>query len=243
MKVITVASLKGGVGKTTMVAHLANAIAAKGKAVMVCDFDPNNNLTDYFCRDVSDADVEARNAYHFLTGRKGVGGCLHDTKLSPRIAVMPSTVALHNTAIECGTNPVNMMSVRDQLRAFKGYDYCIIDTAPSRDYCTQTGLFAANEIIIPINYSRWSVQAVVMLLDDVKRISHYGKGKAIINVVPSAVTTGENDKMREAKTFAYDKSTIFKSASIRSAVDRGVILTPHGEPAKMFDKLAKVVAR
>ena len=44
-KVFTVAQQKGGVGKTTLVAHLAVAWTAAKKRVAVVDIDPQQSLT------------------------------------------------------------------------------------------------------------------------------------------------------------------------------------------------------
>ncbi|MEM8915633.1 MAG: ParA family partition ATPase [Pseudomonadota bacterium] len=44
-KVITVAQQKGGAGKTTLVAHLAVALAQTGKSVAVVDIDPQGSLS------------------------------------------------------------------------------------------------------------------------------------------------------------------------------------------------------
>ncbi len=43
-KVVTVAQQKGGAGKTTVAAHLAIALAEKGKTVVVVDTDPQQSL-------------------------------------------------------------------------------------------------------------------------------------------------------------------------------------------------------
>jgi len=46
-KVITVAQQKGGAGKTTLVAHLAVALADKGQSVAAVDIDPQQSLTSW----------------------------------------------------------------------------------------------------------------------------------------------------------------------------------------------------
>ena len=48
MKIVAVASAKGGVGKTTVVANLAAALARSGARVLVVDLDPQNALGLHF---------------------------------------------------------------------------------------------------------------------------------------------------------------------------------------------------
>jgi len=47
MKMISVFHNKGGVGKTTLLYHVACALAEKGKKVLLIDLDPQSNLTLY----------------------------------------------------------------------------------------------------------------------------------------------------------------------------------------------------
>ena len=47
MRVITIAAIKGGTGKTTTAAALAQAAAAANKKVLAVDMDPQANFT-YF---------------------------------------------------------------------------------------------------------------------------------------------------------------------------------------------------
>ncbi len=47
MKVISVFNNKGGVGKTTLTFHIANALASMGKKILLIDTDPQCNLTIY----------------------------------------------------------------------------------------------------------------------------------------------------------------------------------------------------
>ena len=47
-KIIAIASLRGGVGKTTTTMHLATALAEMGKKVLAVDFDSQKNLADLY---------------------------------------------------------------------------------------------------------------------------------------------------------------------------------------------------
>ena len=47
MKILSVFNNKGGVGKTTLTYHVANALAEMGYKVLMIDADPQCNLTIY----------------------------------------------------------------------------------------------------------------------------------------------------------------------------------------------------
>ena len=44
MRVVSVVSAKGGVGKTTLAANLASVLGSNGRRVIAVDFDPQNAL-------------------------------------------------------------------------------------------------------------------------------------------------------------------------------------------------------
>jgi len=48
MKVITLLNQKGGVGKTTLAAHIAAGLSLRGKRVLAIDTDPQGSLTNLF---------------------------------------------------------------------------------------------------------------------------------------------------------------------------------------------------
>ena len=63
MQIITTAIIKGGTGKTTTAAALAQAATAAGKKVLCIDLDPQANFTFFI-----GADQNQRGSYHLLHG-------------------------------------------------------------------------------------------------------------------------------------------------------------------------------
>lgn len=58
-KYIGVFTCKGGVGKTTVAAHLAGAFALMGHDVILLDLDPDRNLRKLFLQDIEEEDGDA----------------------------------------------------------------------------------------------------------------------------------------------------------------------------------------
>lgn len=48
MRIVSITGIAGGVGATTVAAHLASALAARGRPVIVFDFSPQNSLRLHF---------------------------------------------------------------------------------------------------------------------------------------------------------------------------------------------------
>src|SRR5829696_8489301 len=92
--VISVASQKGGTGKTTTSISLAAGLARKGKRVLLIDTDSQANSSKVVCAD-----------YQKLTpdqtlDRKPLP--IHQTTI-PGLAIVPSHILLSNTDIELTT--------------------------------------------------------------------------------------------------------------------------------------------
>ena len=91
-KIIAIVNQKGGVGKTTTTVNLTAALAALGKRVLLCDFDPQANATSGMGVDKNTA---SPNVYDVLINgadpRRGVvttttGTCFPPTRRWPERA-------------------------------------------------------------------------------------------------------------------------------------------------------------
>ena len=89
MKTLAFFNNKGGVGKTTLVYHLAWMFAELGLSVLAADLDPQANLTSMFLgedelEEIWDEDHSSRTVAGCLAPelRRSIGGSFHEMGLA-----------------------------------------------------------------------------------------------------------------------------------------------------------------
>ena len=120
---IGVFTCKGGVGKTTVAAHLAGAFALQGYDVILVDLDPDRNLRKLFIEDQSSEDETA--SLYVPAHRKGFTGSTitvlnaeeWDEQQYPEIKI-----------VICDCSPVLN---ENPARFIRRFDYCLIPTTLS----------------------------------------------------------------------------------------------------------------
>lgn len=151
-KVIAIANLKGGVGKTSTALALAGGLLQRGQRVLVVDLDGQENIS-YIMR----ADMEALTVYDVLTGKATAAEATQHTEQGD---IIPATVKLVLADINITGNGCKMR-LRAAIEPIKGsYDYIIIDTPPSLGVLTQNALTAADGLIIPLTADILSLKGV-----------------------------------------------------------------------------------
>ncbi|MFN8073582.1 MAG: ParA family protein [Mycobacterium sp.] len=168
-RVILVANRKGGVGKSTTVAAIAQQIATGGRRggrrVLVIDGDAQGNCTE------DDLGTQASDAGRGLAKTLQFGAPLEPVRgVRPNIDIIPGGGALSLVSASIHAmreNGIDMAAhLQDQLEALcaaEGYDLVLIDTGPGEVPLLETFLRVANYLIIPTKSDESSFKGVAKL--------------------------------------------------------------------------------
>lgn len=168
MKIISVTTQKGGVGKTTTAINLAAALSEKGKKVLLVDLDPQGNATIGCGIDNNGIDTIVRAM------QADINGSFKTSDLSvvhrENFDVLPSNIELSNLELLLVSVIGREGVLKRILEPLKDiYDYVIIDTLPSLGILTVNAFVASDYVIVPIlAKDYYSLQGFDALLQSVE---------------------------------------------------------------------------
>ena len=178
--IISVVNLKGGVGKTTVTAHLAMALSSRGYRVLMVDLDLQGSLSSLF---IHDTVLEKRGQddtllQHFLTKaanrqKANILDCCAYV-LDGGAAIIPATDALGYAESSLtmlwqmghGGRDVRFLLRRGlhQRQVAKRYDIVLLDCPPILNACCLNALAASDYVLIPAVPSRSAANRVPLFL-------------------------------------------------------------------------------
>lgn len=173
-KIITIASLKGGVGKSTTSIILANLLSKKYKVLLI-DTDDQAATTSYYYNE-----LETKN---FDISKMNIGNVIKDgtdinksiINVENNIALMPSYITVDELNGEYYYDNRHLpieFSLKTKLNSIAdNYDYIIIDTNPKRNFTLKLSLISSNYVISPMTAEKWAVEGFETLRRYIKEVA------------------------------------------------------------------------
>lgn len=156
MRIVSIANQKGGTGKSTTAAAIAQAAAYRGKRTLAVDLDPQGNLSFFLA-----ADTTQPGSFELLTGEpltiQTIGG----------IDVIPASWNLQTIR----TGKGSARRLKTALEPYTGqYDLIVIDTPPTAGELQYNALMASTDLIIPLQADIVGLQGLYQMTDTARQI-------------------------------------------------------------------------
>ena len=149
MEVITIANQKGGTGKSTTAAILAQAAAEAGKKALAIDLDPQGNLSFSL-----DANMQQGTSFDLLEGKK-------PRQLIQRSSTGPDVIPASRNLSTLTTSRGSAKRLQTALLPLRvSYDVIIIDTPTAAGELQYNALQAATGLLIPLHAELYSLQGL-----------------------------------------------------------------------------------
>ena len=153
--IIAIQSFKGGVGKSTLTAHLAQSFAEDGYRVCVIDTDPQASTTSLFGLNPA-LDLECSDTLHPYLSRKeeSIRYAVRNTYWD-QLKLVPSTLDLYDIEYELAgqlpSNPLLLDTLRTGVTVLaQDFDIVLIDSPPALGMISLSVLRTANALIVPV---------------------------------------------------------------------------------------------
>ncbi len=173
MPVICIANQKGGVGKTTTAAALAEGLSEHNKRVLLIDWDPQGSLTITIG---FDPEVLKMTGYDVLAGiikNKG-NPSIRDVIIhtsNPNVDLVPTNVELSQAELDLvGVFDRELVLKKMLSPVRQSYDFILVDCLPSLGLLTVNALTAADRVLIPVQADFLAMKGLILLLGTIIRV-------------------------------------------------------------------------
>ena len=196
MQIITLASWKGGTGKTSLTVAAIEILAALGKKILVIDLDSNLSIS---------------SIYNMIGGNYTSIDLLNGTmpiKKIPftfsnhEVGFIPSRLEISRmTAISDRVLKINLWKLFS-AETFDIYDYIFIDPPGTMNALTRNAIVAADKIIIPAMFSDIDFSATKLIFEEMEMCGAEADIQIVLNRFDEKRNApGIEDRFRQDEQF------------------------------------------
>lgn len=247
MKIISIGNQKGGCGKTTTAINLAAALSQDGKKTLLIDLDPQAHASLGLNFESQDS---MYNVISKLAPRK-----LSMNQIIKRVDknfdIVPSNLLVGTLEQELADEIGRETKLLEVLQPLNDeYDYVLIDCPPSLGFLTINAMRASDEVYVPVETSRFSLQGVQHLLDIVRlirdRLNHPIEYRILVTMFDSRLRHSFSmlSKMREMFKGSLFDTIIHVNVKLKESAVMGKTVVAYDKycrGAKDYFSLAKEI--
>jgi chromosome partitioning protein len=176
VRTIAIINQKGGCGKTTTAINLAGVFARAGRRTLLVDIDPQSHCAAGLAIPEQRIDIHIGDAMLAVTHNPEA--TIDWTRLLWRVSrnldLAPSTVRL--AALESARSGLGLEGGERRLdqvltRVADQYDLCLIDCPPSIGMLTFNALYAAKEILIPVETGFFALEGTAKQMATIRSLA------------------------------------------------------------------------
>ncbi len=169
--IFSIASQKGGTGKTTTSISLSAGLARKGKKVLLVDIDSQANSSKVLLHHYPTIEKE-QTLFHTILHRKPLS--IHPTTVA-NLDIVPSHILLSNTDVELTTaidhREERLKRELDKVKA--NYDFVFIDCPPALSWLTVNAFTASDKVIIVVSPGYFELDSIVQISKTIQEVRAY----------------------------------------------------------------------
>ncbi len=176
MRKIAIVGFKGGIGKTTTCVNLGAALALRGRRVLLIDTDTQANLS--LALGIRDFD---RSLADVLIRRARAEECVILAR--ENLYLLPASMGLFKAqqrmVLELGREEM----FKELFARLTGYDYQLLDCAPSVSLLTVNAVAYVDEVFIPVSMEMLALAGTHHFMRYLRDISRMMGGGATIRLI------------------------------------------------------------
>ncbi|MBU9888569.1 MAG: AAA family ATPase [Candidatus Omnitrophica bacterium] len=186
MRIIAIANQKGGCGKTTTSINFSACLNFLQKSVLVVDLDPQGHAT---CGLGIKTQRGVPSLYELLSPLSHDVPLLSGTiqGVQADLDVLPCSSGLNALEEEFGFVPNHHRKLRDLLSRVRNehrdYDFVVLDCPPNLGILTWNALNAADEIMIPVEPSFFSLHGLGKITETVQIVNRSRETPLIVHAL------------------------------------------------------------
>lgn len=221
LQVVAVVNFKGGSGKTTTAAHLAQHLALTGHRVLAIDLDPQASLSAlHGIQPELDKNPSIYEAIRYDDERKPITSVILPTNF-PSLELIPASLELQEYEYD---TPLAMQDknsaagktfwnrIEKVLQEVDDrYDVVVIDCPPQLGYLTLTALSAASSVLITVHpqmLDLMSMSQFLLMLGDILKTIRQAGGEVDLDWFRYLITRYEPTDVPQAQMVGFMQSML-----------------------------------